>query len=251
MPVAKHLQHQINSGYVQIVADQRNIPAFWAHPRHGGPFPALVLLHDDHGLSAHMRLVVNRFAEVGYYVIAPDLLEGQLPQSREAAALMEHLHRSAAAQKAQAALKALQSHHKSNNKLAIVGWDFGATLAFELALSTSDLMAAVAFYGNPQPFQGKWETAHCPIMALFGQHDDITRAYENQLREELIRSSRPHEVVVYPDTKHYFFNDNLPDFYQAESAEDAWRQTLAFLETHQGKPPAPHGVGNFQPGGIF
>ena len=40
------IQHRINSGYIQIVAGATKIPAFWAHPQYGGPFPGLVLLHD-------------------------------------------------------------------------------------------------------------------------------------------------------------------------------------------------------------
>ena len=74
---ASHLQYNIVSGYIQIVSDGHHLPAFWAHPEMGGPFPGLVMLHDRWGLTAHIRAQARRFAEQGYYVIAPDLFKRQ------------------------------------------------------------------------------------------------------------------------------------------------------------------------------
>jgi carboxymethylenebutenolidase len=252
MVEAKKLQHRITNGYIQIVMAAGNIPAYWAHPISGGPFPALVLLHDDRGLSAHARATAHRIAEVGYYVVVPDLFDGHMPTSTPEADFLETHYFAGGPHKVAAALDVLRSHHKSNNKMAVMGWDFGATLAFEIALTHPDVMAAIAFYGNPAPYLGRFDQATCPILALFGQHDEITRQYENKLREEWIRTGKPHEVIVYPDAQHHFYNDSLPQ-YQAEAAEDAWQQSLAFLETHQGRPPAPSHAqtGTFSPGQVY
>ncbi|HLA44318.1 MAG TPA: dienelactone hydrolase family protein [Aggregatilineales bacterium] len=253
MPEARKLQHRITSGYIQIVSDSGNsIPAFWAHPQSGGPFPGLVLLHDDRGLSAHTRALVQRFAEVGYYVVAPDLFEGQRPTSKGEADALERYYTPSGPDKVSAALAVLESHHKSNNKMAIIGWDFGGTLVYDIAVRRNDVMAGVSFYGNPVPYLGKFDENLSPLLAIFGEHDQIIRQHESRLREELIRTGRPHEVIVYPGAQHNFYNDSL-DTYHAESAEDAWVQTLAFLETHQGKPPAPDSARSnaFRPGQVY
>ena len=136
--------------------------------------------------------------------------------------------------------------------MAVIGWDFGGTLVYDIAVNRSDIMAAVSFYGNPLSFFGKFNESLSPIMAIFGQHDEIIREHENKLREELIRTGRPHEVIIYPEAQHNFYNDTL-DSYHAESAEDAWRQTLAFLETYQGKPPPPKSASldTFSPGKVY
>lgn len=250
MPEANRLQHVITSGYIQVVGDNGYIGAYWAHPQMGGPFPGLILLHDDRGLSAHTRALVHRFAEVGYYVAAPDLFEGRHPVSKAEADALERYYTPSGVNKVTAVLAALRTHHKCNSKMALLGWDFGATLAYQLSLESVRLMAIASFYGDPSKCLGRFEAAPMPILAIFGAEDEITTRYENTLREELIRSGQPHEVIVYPDAKHGFFNDSLPEYHE-ESTEDAWRQTLAFLETHQGKPPAPHDNAKFNPGRVY
>lgn len=252
MPDAKRLQHLISSGYIQVVGENGYIPAYWAHPQHDGPFPGLILLHDDRGLSAHTRALIHRFAELGYYVAAPDLFEGNRPTTQTEADMVENLYMASGSEKVEAVLAALRTHHKCNSKMAVIGWDFGGTLAFHLAVNKADFMTAISFYGNPVHYLGKFNEADMPILAIFGANDEITTRHENTLREELIRSGEAHEVIVYPDAAHGFYNDSLPS-YNEEASEDAWRQTLAFLETHQGKPPAPdHDQTNgFNPGRVY
>lgn len=252
MPEAHHLQHRITSGYIQIVADQKYMPAFWAHPIVGGPFPGLVLLHDDRGLSAHTRDLVMRFAQTGYYVVAPDLFEGQHPMTDAEANALEKQYLPTGAEKVAASLGALESHHKCNKKMALIGWDYGGTLAYDVAFTRPDVMATVSFYGDPVPYLGRFSEAKHPIMAIFGEADEIWQEHERKLRTELIRTALPHEVIVYSDAQHNFYNDGLSN-YDADAASDAWVQTLAFLETHQGKPPAPNSAqsGTFQGGRVY
>lgn len=86
---SRRVQHQITSGFINIVADSHYLPAFWAHPELGGPFPGLVLIHEAWGLTAHIRTLVRRFAELGFYVIAPDLFDRQTAKTAEEAASLQ------------------------------------------------------------------------------------------------------------------------------------------------------------------
>lgn len=253
MPHVYGLQHRITRGYIEIMSEMgRAVSAYWAHPQQGGPFPGLVLLHDDRGLNAHTRALVHRFAEVGYYIIAPDLFDGQTPTSKSEANALERYYMAAGTDKAAAALTVLESHHKCNKHMAVLGWDYGGTLVYDVICKRADVMAAVSFYGNPSPYLGRFKAAHGPILAIFGEHDEIARQTEAKLREELIRTGLPHEVVLFPNVGHGFYNDTLPE-YDSQTAEEAWQATLAFLETHQGKPPAPPNIANepFSPGKTF
>ena len=248
---ASHLQHNIVSGYIQIVSDGHYLPAFWAHPDVGGPFPGLVLLHDLWGLTAHTRTQVRRFAEQGYYVVAPDLFNRQTATSPlQAQALIEQVGE-AAQSHVTAALNALKTHNKCNNKVGLIGWGYGARLALFTAVFRDDLRAVVIFYGLPDNLRlAPLRMLTCPLLVILAEHDpDIPPETVNTLRATLAESALAHEVKVYPGVERDFFDDSRPTF-EAVSAEDAWNHALAFFNTHLEvpKPPQP---GTFDPGRIY
>lgn len=254
MPERKNLQHIIHSGFIRVVTSTSiEIPAFWAHPKVGGAFPGVVLLHDDWGLEANARAMAHRFAEEGYYVIVPDLFEGNRAHNQIEADSLELRYMSLALPKVIAALKALETHPKCNRKMAIIGWDIGANLVMQVALARQDIMAAVAVSGDPTTtLHDKGENLQCPLLTIWGGKDEVVGRAEKTLRQELAKSTKAHEVVVYPNASHEFYNYYTPA-YKADVAEYAWIKILDFLETHQGKPPAPQEAapGEFRPGRVY
>lgn len=246
-------QHQINSGFIRVVTDTNTeIPAFWAHPTIGGPFPGLILLHDDWGLGAASRALAQRFAEGGYYVIVPDLFEGNRANSQIEADGLELRYKPFAAAKVAASFPALETHPKCNSKMAIVGWDLGGELALQVGCERSDIMATAAFSPNPGLFLGKLELLRCPAMVFFGEKDPLTEQYADLFHKELHAHDSRHQVVIYPKAEHAFYN-HLTPAYHPDAAEDSWVKLLEFLETYQGKPPAPDDAtpGYFRPGRVY
>jgi carboxymethylenebutenolidase len=253
MPETRRLQHQITSGFIHVVTDDKTqIRAFWAHPVTGGPFPGLILAHDDWGLSAVGRTQAHRFAEIGYYVIVPDLFEGQLANSQIEADSLELRFKEYAPTKVVGGLTALETHPKCNSKLAVVGWDLGAELALQLAIERNDIMAAVALSGDLSAFLGDLERLQCPLLVVMGGEDPITQRSEQALRQALDAVDERSQVIVYPEAEHAFYN-HLSSAYKAEAAEDAQTKILDFLEMYQGKPPAPDDAvpGRFRHGRVY
>lgn len=248
---ASFMQHHIISGYIQVVSDGHYLPAFWAHPELGGTFPGLVLLHDYHGLTPHIRTEARRFAEQGYYVIAPDLFNRTVPESPESAQSMLDQLAASALSFVGATLRALISHNKCNGKIGLIGWGEGAGLAFRTAVYRDDLRALVIFYGLPSDFiPAELRMMACPMLALLADHDpDIPAELRDKLRDIIQQTSSGHEVVIYPDVERGFFDDSRPTF-QAVAAQDAWTRSLDFLNRHLdvAKPSKP---GQFDPGKVY
>lgn len=247
-----HLQHHITSGFIRVVTDiQTYIPAFWAHPVNGGPFPGIVVLHDDWGLQAVARATAHRLAEAGYYVIVPDLFEGNRANTQLEADALEARYKASSEPKVNAGIEALRTHPKCNRKMAVLGWDLGADIAMNLALHLDDLMAVVALSGNPSPLFDQFDELRCPLLAIFGEEDPLSQ-YSRRLRQEVRDVDSRHRVVTYPDAKHAFYNHLAKD-YNHTIAEQAFAELLSFLEEHQGKPPAPSrmGPGVFYHGRVY
>ncbi len=236
MPVyqPQHVEYTIVNGRVSIVADDgTQLPAYWSHPDMGGKFPAVAILHDWWGITAVERRLAHLFAQVGYYVIVPDLFEGAVAHTpQEAYALVESKSARSYGY-ADTALQVIEHHARTNRYTAAVGLGMGGSLAFEAAITRSDLDAAVSFYGFPQRYLGKFKDAQAPILAIYGSADPFVSAgMIDQLRSELATSPLDHQVLILENTARDFLSDNLiPDGTQ-QPGSMAWQAMLSFLEKH-------------------
>jgi carboxymethylenebutenolidase len=108
-----------------------------------------------------------------------------------------------------------------------VGFCMGGGLSALLACEEPELRAAVVFYGS-SPSAEQVGRIRCPVRGFYG-HDDPgivagLPAFDGALGEARV----DHELRVYPNTPHAFFNDTRPS-YRPEAARDAWARTLAFF----------------------
>ncbi|MFQ3534504.1 MAG: dienelactone hydrolase family protein [Aggregatilineales bacterium] len=230
------IQHRITSGYIQIMDGAHSLPAFWAHPQIGGTFPGLVLVHGEHGLNNQIRMRVRRFAELGYYVIAPELFGAAFStldlETRRAAL------RKGGESAVISTLKVLRTHNRVSGRLGVVGWGAGSEVALRIALMQPGLGAAVLFGGNPQPYLSQLHHDQTAILAFYGDDDpEVLPATLNKMWEELAQSSARWQMIVYPNVGNDFKDETSPR-YHAYYAADAWRRATEFLHELL-EPPAP------------
>ena len=241
MPVYQpdHVEYAIESGRIQVTRDDGQLqPAYWAHPSTGGVFPGIVLTHDWWGLTDTERHLANLFAQSGYYVIAPDLFDGQVAATPQAAyALVEQLGNGYPL--VDSALRVLEQHHRCNRCVAAVGFGLGGTLALQAALSRPDLEAAVSFYGFPQRFLGSLAQAQAPILAVYGSAEPhIPPDVLAQFRAEQAAAPLAHEWQTIDGAARDFFSPS-DDPAAVEYARLAWTGTLAFLDRYLDAPSRP------------
>jgi len=229
-----------------------NFPAYHAYPDDGQKHPGLIVIHEIWGLADHIKSVADRFVAQGFSVVAPNLFhdmafesaldpqlfnEMQNPETRDAAqqklrALMAPLRSPEYAQSAIVKLKEcvdfLLAHEHCNGKVAVLGFCFGGTYAFQLAALDPRIKAAVPFYGQA-PAAENIAGISCPVLAFYGDQDAPLMQTLPQLKEQMQAEGKQFEAVVYPETGHAFFNDTNKKMYRPGPAEDAWNRTLEFL----------------------
>jgi carboxymethylenebutenolidase len=108
-----------------------------------------------------------------------------------------------------------------------VGFCLGGGLSALLAGGEPGLGAAVIFYGS-SPSAEQASSIGCPLRGFYGQDDPRILAGLPAFETALGAAGVDHELRIYPDTGHAFFNDTRPSFRQ-EAARDAWARTLAFF----------------------
>jgi carboxymethylenebutenolidase len=233
------VEFKIESGHIQIRTDEGNsVPAYWAHPDIGQDFSGICLLHDWWGTTDVVRMLSNFFAQMGYYVVAPDLFDGaQAHTPTQAMQLLEKTE-STRYNIVSAALDALETHNHVNHSVAVLGLGMGGSLAYEAAVTREDIEAAVSYAGFPQRYLGRFKQAQTPTLAVYGSDEPYTRPVViKALRDELAEShlAADHRIVIVPEAGHEFFS-STPDPKMRPISKRVINETLAFLERHLEQP---------------
>ncbi len=224
------------------------IRGFQAWPQKGGPFPAVILLHEWWGLNSHFQDLAFRLAQHGYVALAVDQysrIGGAVTSDAETAAqLMGKLNTADLMKDLGAACEYLNyQEYVKKNRFAVLGFCMGGSNALSCACARRQLRAVVAFYGKVP--KDSLSSLHCPVLYHQAERDEwITQEEVDYLAGTLTARKVICEVHKYPGTSHAFFNDTRPDVYHAEAAAEAWARTLAFLDTyiladHLGVRPLP------------
>lgn len=223
---------------LQFANDGFTIRAFLARPMdRPGRLAAVVVLHEWWGLNAHAVDIGNRFAAEGYVAAVIDLYSRQGHKVTQNPAEAGQLMSALSTQGALRDINALVSRLKAmpfvdGQRLGIVGFSMGGSLALIMAQHNSDFKAAVAFYGKTPPIENV-DSFLCPIQFHDAAKDEwVTRKEVDALRESLLKNGKSAELIRYPEADHAFFNDSRPEVFRRQDAEQAWRATLAFLQRY-------------------
>jgi len=189
---------------------------------------AVVIVQEVFGVNAHIRSVARQYAAAGYVAIAPALFDRlqpgltvpytDIPRGRS-------LKQQCSNDNALLDLRAAVDAAEGAGPVAMVGYCWGGTLAFQAAQAWP-LAAAIVYYGGNLP-QYLGPELRCPMMFHFGERDaGIPRS-----DIELVRRAHPGEAYyLYPAD--HGFNCDERAAYDAESAALALQRSLDFLR-HQ------------------
>jgi carboxymethylenebutenolidase len=215
--------------------DDRTFSGYLAEPAHGRG-PGVLVLHAWWGLTGPFRQVCNRLAEAGFVALAPDLYHGKTAASvEEAEALVEALnqHEERVHGDIAAAVQTLRQHTSTNladvhGKLAIVGFSMGGAYALDTSVTLpQEIGAVVTFYASYPGLD--YSGTNASYLCHFAEDDPFEPAESvAEMEQELQAAGRQATFYTYPGTKHWFFEENRPE-YDAEAARLAWVQTIAFL----------------------
>jgi carboxymethylenebutenolidase len=215
-----------------------------------GTSPAVVMIHDVWGLSAHTRDLATRFAGEGFAVLAIDLYRRAPPSViDDPGAWMRALSDPEVLADLGAGARFLAARAETNGRVGVVGFCMGGMYALMAGCADLGFAAAVPFYGllshahgilhdpagldptrKPREPLAMASGLRCPLLAFFGEDDafipqDDVRALERALAGAAAES----EIIVVPGAGHAFMNDTRPDAYRPEAAATAWRRSVTFL----------------------
>jgi carboxymethylenebutenolidase len=208
------------------------VAGYFAKPAGDGPFPAVLVCHENRGLVDHIRDVTRRFADEGYVALALDLLwrEGgtasfdrdAVPGMLTGAGAERHLADFATA------FAYLQSRDDvDGGRIGMTGYCFGGGITWRFATVEPELQAAAPFYGIA-PDLDAVPNIKAAMLGVYAQFDSRVNAGKLALEEALIEAGVTHRMNIYEGADHAFHNDTGPRFNE-EQAGLAWADTLAWF----------------------
>lgn len=211
-------------------SSSKQISAYMAEPA-GKPKGGIVVVQEIFGVNAHIRSVVDRYAEYGYTAIAPAVFDHVEPNVElgydqegmtKGLKLISELGLLRAMEDVGAAAKLISGA----GKVGTVGYCWGATVSLMAAIRLG-LPAAVYYGSRNVPFLT--EDAKAPAIFHFGEKDHSIPPEMIQKHREL----RPEwDSYVYPAD--HGFNCDARGSFDPPSAELALDRTLAFFGKHLG-----------------
>jgi carboxymethylenebutenolidase len=210
---------------------QGDMQAYVARPKEEKPYAAVVVIHENRGLNAHIEDVTRRVAKAGYLAIAPNALSslGGTPENEdEARTKFQQLKPEDNLQNFIKVFDYLLSRKDCNGKYACVGFCWGGAMANNLALHVPSLKAAVPFYGR-QPAAEDVSKIKAALQLHYGGLDERVNAGIPAYEEALKKNNITYELYIYEGANHAFHNDTAPTRYNEAAAKLAWQRTLDFF----------------------
>ncbi len=200
-----------------------------------GPWPAVLVIHENRGLNPYIEDVVRRFGAAGFLALGPDALTplGGYPGNDDDGRTMQReLDRETMTEDFIAGGRYLVDHADSTGRLGAVGFCFGGGMVGTLAVRMPELAAGAPFYGS-QPVAADVPNIQAPLQIHYAGLDERINAgwpaFEAALREH----GKEYTMHMYPDVNHGFHNDTTPR-YDESAARLAQERTIAFFREHLG-----------------
>lgn len=227
-------ENDLHTERVEYETKFGKMKGYLAKPKTGEKLPAVMVIHENRGLNAHIEDVARRAASAGFLALAPDGLSslGGTPANEdEARQLFQQLVARENTERFAAAVPYLRERPDCTGSVGAVGFCWGGAMSNQLAVNAPDLKAAVAFYGR-QPAVAEAAKIKAAVQLHYAALDERVNAgmkeYEQALKDNGIR----YEQYVYEGVQHAFHNDTSAARYNKEAATLSWSRTLAFFNKY-------------------
>jgi carboxymethylenebutenolidase len=191
--------------------------------------PGVIVLHAWWGLNSIFKNLCDRLAADGFAAFAPDVNSGKVAKTiDEAKQIMSESDDQRKHDIVTAAPDFLWSQPGVRKEpFSVIGFSMGAAWALVLAGERpEDIRKIVMFYGAGEAEYAKLKA---DVLGHFAENDEWEdEKYIRAMQNDMQAAGLKEEFHVYPNTSHWFFENDRPEF-NAEAAELAWKRTLEFL----------------------
>jgi carboxymethylenebutenolidase len=230
----KRLPNTVTGEWVNFPSGEFKIGAYLAKPKTGAPHAAIVVIHENRGLTEFVIDIAQRWASEGFIGLAVDCLSrvggtqkfdsmqaaGEGIRSLQRSGVMEDLHA------AVAYLKSRKDVRK--DVIGVTGFCWGGGNSFAFVTESKEIAFAMPFYGPPPPVERAGNIS-VPIRAVFAENDQRVNANVEAFAAKMKELGKAFDYKFYPGTGHAFMNFTGTR-YNEEQSRVAWADVTAFAK---------------------
>jgi len=225
--------------WVQVKHGSRTVHAFLVYPEVKEKATAVVVIHENQGLTDWVRTVADQLAAAGYIAIAPDLLSGtapgggktsDFPSADAARQAIYGLQPDGVTADLNAVTDYVKKLPAASGKAVVAGFCWGGSQSFRFATNRADLAAAFVFYGTGPD---NVASIRAPVYGFYGGADARVNATIPKSEELMKQAGKRYEPVTYDGAGHGFMrsgqdpNGTPPN---RTAREQAWKRWLDLLK---------------------
>jgi carboxymethylenebutenolidase len=233
-----------HSEWVDVKNGDRKVHSFVVYPQTKEKATAVIVIHENRGLTDWVRGVADQLAEAGYIAIAPDLLSGMGPKGGNTNEFADEdaaregiykLEQSQVISDLNAVADYVIKLPASNGKLAVSGFCWGGGQSLRFATNRPDLKAAFVFYGSFEHTKEDIARIKGPVYGFYGGNDERIGATIPGTTEQMKAAGKTYEPVSYEGAGHGFMRSGEdPSGPQADKdarnkAWERWKELLKKL----------------------
>jgi carboxymethylenebutenolidase len=207
------------------------VKGYLARPAGDARLPAVIVIHQNRGLNAHIEDVARRVALAGYVALAPDFMSsvGGTPADEDQAMKdFSKIQPATATADGLKTLAYLRTRPDVAAKIGVVGFCWGGGMVNLLAVSAPDLAAGVAYYGVAPPLD-KVASIKAALLLHYAGLDDRVNATRAPYEEALKKAEVSYTAYVYDGANHAFSDDTNAARYNEAAAKLAWQRSIDFF----------------------
>jgi len=221
---------------VEYEGDGMSVKGYMAQPKAKGKKGAVIVIHENRGLTPHIKDITRRVAKAGYIALGVDALSGSggTPANEDdARKLIGELDPKKNLNNYLKGLAYLRDYKGSNGKTGAIGFCWGGGLVNQLGVNDPLLNVGVSFYGR-QPAGVDVHKIKAYMQLHYGGLDERINAGIPEYEEALKANNIHYELYIYEGAQHAFNNDTAPTRYNEAAATLAWERTLTIFRERLG-----------------
>ncbi|HVR42062.1 MAG TPA: dienelactone hydrolase family protein [Thermoanaerobaculia bacterium] len=227
--------------WAAIPSAGRTLHAYLAYPERADRAPAVLVIHENRGLTDWVRSVADQLAERGYLAIAPDMLSGDAPgggrtsdlASEDAAReAISRLQPARVREDLRRAADYVRSLPSASGTLYVAGFCWGGARTWEVANDYDPIAGAFVFYGTGPREASGIAGIDAPVYGLYGGNDARVNATIDASARLMREAGKTFDPVVYDGAGHAFMRiGEQPDASEANrrARDQAWSRWLALM----------------------